>query len=202
MAKDIELGRDVATLVQTIDSKFLETDDLNITSFEVVQSDTDKIRKIFITNSTSYVIVVGVYVTNYSVVDNGTVKAIDRTDIVKTLQNFDQYIEHSSRLINIRVISDMEVDEYLNYRTILISYDTAIYELMWTFSTQQDTNPKTLISVSALYTFGDYGSSAVQRHVAVMDDYFAISYWDKLSEEYTVCVYYSQPQGPFSTKEV
>lgn len=98
---------------------------------------------------------------------NATDIAIDTINIVQLMQDYDQYMEFDSRIVGIKVIEKEEYDEDLVYRTIVISHDTAIYELVWEFGSNKDTNPKTLIGCYPLTTYGDYGSSSIQKYIAI-----------------------------------
>jgi hypothetical protein len=98
---------------------------------------------------------------NYSVVVSADQEVgIDYINAVQVLQNAAQYILPTSPLVAIRVVDfdtiDVEYDDgntykKLVYRTLLIAYDTAIYELEWEFDTDGGTNPKPRSITIVLY---------------------------------------------------
>lgn len=85
---------------------------------------------------------------------------------------------------------------FLNYRTLLFTEGTPIFEILWSFSSEKDYNPKILNEIAPLYTLGQYGLSVIQKLVTVLDDHFSITYWDNDLKTLTVVTYYASPDEP------
>jgi hypothetical protein len=84
--------------------------------------------------------------------------AVYPVDMVELILSRDSYISHYTSFINIQVVNYTtsvfsENSVTLSYTLIVVTDDTAIYEVRLDFDSNSDTNPKPLVGASVLFTF-------------------------------------------------
>lgn len=141
---------------------------------------------------------VGVHSSNFSIVQTPhsiIPQAVVKYDLGEKIIERNGYFLSNTLLEDIRVVNYTETEEddqtyILSYSIILLTDDTAIYELQCDFISNGDDKEKSLVNFMVLYAFQNYGSTTVWPRIESFDNWFSVAFFEQETQTFTYAVYY------------